>query len=163
MKNTAIIIIMFLLSLQIMAQSKQETENWIVQKYNNYERKINNDNILKFDNGYLYYVSMLDKNFGTVFKIKVKDIKQIQIIAEKFDSEDDEGWTNIQILFDTKDLQTKDIRDYETNYEPGIGTGFKILVNSEFYKTDLPKRMEKALLHLIKDYGGSASIKKEPF
>ena len=49
------------------------------------------------------------------------------------------------------------------NWKLDEGTMTNILLSSNLFNDKMEHRLEKALLHLIKLYGGNATIKKEPF
>lgn len=153
MKKTIILIIFFTINVTF-SQTKTEIKEWIVEKYNEY--KSNTTVIprtsfdLYFDNEYLIYIYINDE-----FKIKIKDIKKIKIKHEKFDIDDNEGWTSIFLYFE------KNKSRY--NNEVSDDTMIKITVSNEFIKDGYKNRMEKAILFLVKSYGGNATIKNEAF
>lgn len=135
-----ILILLVLNSSFLFSQTKSETEKWIEEKYYEYQREVNSDDDLTFENGNLIY-----RYLGSDLpQIKIKEIKQVQIRLEKFNSKDEVGWTAIYIYY-------------------GKGNYYKIGIDSKFYNGDLPNRMYKALIHLVKLYGGNATIKKEAF
>lgn len=158
MKKIILVISLFAFS-QTFCQSKADTEEWIVEKYNEYER------VSKYSSTFdLYFESnnMVYEYLNTLFKVKIKDIKKIEIKKERFNNEDDEGWTSIFITFGPGKLLTK--KEDELNFvKSESDTFFKIILSSELINDGYKTRMEKALLHLIKLNGGYATIKKAAF
>lgn len=103
-------------------------------------------------------------NYGYWTQLPIKDIKQIKIHHKKFNSEDEEGWDVITLYFDKNKSKTKDAKPSDNNtYKVSESTSIDIKLTNKFIEDGLKPRMEKALLHLIKSYGGNAIIKKEPF
>ncbi len=153
-------IILFFIILKssfLFSQSKVDSEEWIVNKYNEYERATNSEFDLNFEDGYLDYTYL-----NTIFRVKVKDITKIEIRQERFNSSDKEGWTSMFVYFKKGKLETKKIGDsnFEQDYNDSF---FKILFNSDFLKDGNKNRMQKAITHLVKLYGGNATVKKEAF
>lgn len=157
MRRTLTILIILFTS-NIFGQTKNETEEWIVEKYNQFERvnSLSNTMDLFFEDDFLYY-----EYLNSFFKIKIKDIKEIEFKKERFDNEDKIGWISLWIRFDKDKLLHK--KSNEDNFSKSNDTAFKIPLSSDLELDDYKKRMEKALLHLIKLNGGNAKIKKEPF
>ncbi|PHR74170.1 MAG: hypothetical protein COA67_02045 [Lutibacter sp.] len=151
-------ILLLLITTNIFSQTKKETEEWIVEKYNQFERvnSLSNTMDLFFENNFLYY-----EYLNAFFKVEIKDIKEIEFKKERFDNEDKEGWISLWIRFDNGSLFYK--RASENGFSKSTDTTFKIPLSSDLGKDDYQKRLEKALLHLIKLNGGNAKIKKEPF
>lgn len=149
-----IVFCLILISNITLSQTKIETKDWIIEKYNEYKR---NTTVIPKNSFDLYFKDdeLIHIYINREFRIKLKDIKKIQIKKEKFDENDKEGWTAIFIFFE------KDKLKYEGNLSKD--TMFKIAVNTEFLEDGYKERMEKALLHLIGLYGGKATIKNEPF
>ncbi|SCZ01182.1 hypothetical protein [Flavobacterium caeni] len=158
MKNIAIIIFLIFTNF-LFSQSKEETKEWIIEKYNNYERvnQYNQKFDLTFEEDYLIY-----EYLGSLFKLKIKDIKKIELKKERFDNDDKEGWVSIYIYFQKGKLSTKGLNENVfSNAESD--TSFKIPLSSELINEGYKDRMEKAIIHLVKLYGGNATIKKEAF
>jgi hypothetical protein len=150
--------------LSASSQTKLETEKWIIDKYNEYESPVNRTRELIFNDNFIYYLWILYDNNGYWTQLKVKDIKQIKIHHKKYNSDDNEGWDVITLYFAKNKSKTKDAKPTEKNpYVISESTYFEIKLANRFIKDGLKPRMEKALLHLIKSYGGKASIKKELF
>ena len=151
-------ILLFLSTITTFSQSKKETEDWIVEKYNEFERvnSLSNTMDLFFENNYLYY-----EYLNAFFKIKIQDIKEIEFKKERFNNEDKEGWISLWIRFDSGKSFYKGAN--ESDFSKSTDTAFKIPLSSELEKDDYKKRFEKAVLHLVKLNGGSAKVKKEPF
>ena len=141
------------------AQTKSESEEWITEKYNYYER-VNNSNMnfdLYFEDNYLYY-----NYIGLIIRVKVKDITKIEIRQEYYNNEDKVGWTSIFIHFAKGKSQTKRNENDEFKID-SIDSNFKIPLSSDLIKDGYKSRMEKAFLHLVKLNGGNAIVKKEAF
>ena len=168
MKKVIIIILLIIYSSSY-SQTKEETEKWIIEKYNQYESPVNKFRELIFQNGYIYYLwswNLRENEFGGGYwtQLPIKEIKQIEIIHEKFDVNDHEGWDKIILHFEKNKSKTKDGKNTENNnYEISEQTTIEIKLSSNFIKDGLKTRMENALLYLIKSYGGKATLKKEPF
>lgn len=152
-----ITLLLFIVSSQFYGQSKAESQDWITSKYNDYERTVNKKFDLEFEDGYLMYLI-----FDDLFRVQIKDILRMEIKAEKWDSADKIGWTSIYIYFQKGKLSIKQYGENSFTTDSG-DTFFKIPLKSEFISDGLKPRMEKAFVHLIKLYGGSATIKKEAF
>tara|TARA_R110000744_G_C19355548_1_gene560825 strand:+ start:1794 stop:2285 length:492 start_codon:yes stop_codon:yes gene_type:complete len=159
-----VIIAFYLFSTPILSQSKAETEKWILDKYNEYESSENRTRELVFDEGKLYYLWILTENYGHWTEIAIKNIEQIKIHHERFNPEDEEGWDEITLYFETGKSRIKDAKPSEDDtYKISEQTSIDIKLSEYFIKEGLKPRMEKALLHLIKAYGGNATIKKDAF
>lgn len=163
MSKKLLLIIAICFNVSVFSQSKEETKEWIVDKYNNYERAINKFNSLAFDDDYIVYQWVIDERFGAgkVFKIKIKEIKKIEIRSERLNAEDKVGWVKLVLHFDSGKGLSRDLD--EENFSYSGYNNFYILLDSKFLNNDLPARMEKAFLHLVKLYGGKAIVKKEAF
>lgn len=157
MKST-VTILLLVITANIFSQTKKETEDWIVEKYNEFERvnSLSHKMDLFFENDFLNY-----EYLNAFFKIKVKDIKVIEFKKERVNNEDKEGWIALWIHFDSGSLFHK--RANENKFQLATDTAFKIALSTDLGKEDYQKRLEKALLHLIKLNGGNAISKKEPF
>lgn len=123
------------------SQSKAESKDWIVEKYNEFKRvgEFSNQFDLNFENEFL-----IIKMSQSLYKIRIKDIKKIEIKKERWDNSDKEGWSSIYFYY-------------------GKNEEIEITMSSEFIDLGYKQRMEKAFIHLIKLYGGNATIKKEAF
>ena len=157
MKRT-ITILLISISTIVFGQTKKETEEWIVEKYNEFERvnSLSNTMDLFFENDFLYY-----EYLNAFFKVRIKDIKEIEFKKERFDNNDNEGWISLWIRFDSGNSLYKGANENEFN--KSTDTSFKMPLSSDLNKDDYQKRLEKAIIHLIKLNGGSAKVKKEPF
>lgn len=148
----SIIFVLLLLNIQLHSQSLNETQNWIVQKHNNYCSKeyisygvtYPRKTTLEIKDGYLIY-NNITANF--IQKVKIKDIKTIEVI-HYITEESDEGYKMQLICFETKD-----------NYFDGLTLFF----GKNFETNDMKNRMIKAMIQLVKLYGGNAKVKKEAF
>ncbi|MEH6706099.1 MAG: hypothetical protein V7691_14990 [Galbibacter orientalis] len=162
--NKVLLIIILLTSISIFSQSKSETEKWIVEKYNEYESSVNHTRELIFDDGYIYYLWIFADNYGYWTQLPITEIKNIKIHHKKFDANDTEGWDVITLYYNKNKSKTKDAKPSENSYyEISESTSFEIKLSHNFIDDGLKPRMEKALIHLVKSYGGNATIKKEPF
>ena len=95
----------------------------------------------------------------TYSKVAFKDITSIQIKKKRLDGIE---WFQLNLKTNNKIKGGK--------YENGIytgdysnGTNLTILLDTNFELNDYPKRMEKALLHIITLNGGKAKVTKEAF
>lgn len=144
-------------------QTKSETENWILEKSE--EFAINNmyNRELKIENGYFtYYEKIGDTQFYE--RILIKNISKIQIKKEE---SADWGYT-IKVFCNGKGcMDSGHYIDgkYKNTTISYTGSVFyvNVYLNKNFENEDLPKRMEKALIHLVKLYGGVAKAYKETF
>jgi hypothetical protein len=162
--NKFVTILIFFTFFSAFSQTKSETEKWIVEKYNEYESPVNNTRELIFDDSFIYYLWIFTNNYGYWTQLSIKDIKHIKIHHKKFNAEDAEGWDVITLYFDKNKSKTKDAKESDNNiYKVAESTSFEIKLTNKFIEDGLKPRMEKAFLHLVKSYGGNATIKKEPF
>lgn len=153
-----------LLSNNLSAQTKSETEKWITEKYNYYERPTNIKDDLFFDNDYLYYVGVSGDYYAQAIRIKLKDIEGIEIKKRRFDANDDQGWYAIQLYYQVGKTEKRDLLKENNGFlKSDFGTGFQILLSSEFSQDDMPERMTKAFVHLISLNGGKVKVQKEAF
>lgn len=167
MKKTFLLIFLFITTL-FYGQSKIETENWLEEKYNEYERSINSNMNLWIDEGYLYYYFTLyddpvkAKENGVLYRMKIQDIKSIKIIKKKFNSEDKIGWSYLTLYTNSNKIFSKDFP--ENNNFTCTNEGFlNIPLKAEFIDEGVNIRFQKAIIHLVKLYGGNATVKKEAF
>lgn len=157
-------VLIFFTYSSIFSQSKAETEKWIIEKYNEYESPVNNTRELIFDDGFVYYLWIYADNYGYWTQLPIKEIRNIKIHHKKFDANDKEGWDVITLYFNKNQSKTKDAKPSDENfYEMSESTSFEIKLTHNFISDGLKPRMEKALLHLVKSYGGNATLKKETF
>lgn len=152
--------IFFLINISSFGQSKSETESWIIDKYLSY--KLDNwahkNNILKIENGYL----VLIKSYGWYEKILIKDIAQVKV--SYFKVEDREGYTiNVYCKNNGKCIQEGENNSDKNTTSKNLNNFMTIYVKVSFGQDDLPLRMEKALIYLVKLYGGDAKKYKEAF
>jgi hypothetical protein len=161
------IVTLFILFSSIIAfgQSKTESENWIVEKHSEYKNSYNPNMDLWFENGYMYYYWTVDdkrepaKRIASIFRIKIKDIKSIKTTIKKLD---DVSISKFVLYCAKGKLESKSLPE-NSNF---VDTGEDFLdidLNENFKKDGINIRMEKAFLHLIKLYGGTATVKKEAF
>ena len=158
-----VLIVFFLAGINCNSQSLEEMTDWILDQYKKYERPINTDNELIIENGILYYKMALSESHGFWHQFYLKDIKEIEITKEYYDSEEKISWTSIWIYFDPyvskiKDFdETKPPGDYYLSDTPGC----YILFDASFVDDGMAPQMEDALAHLIKLHGGNAEIIRE--
>ncbi|UGS22915.1 hypothetical protein [Flavobacterium channae] len=148
-------------------QSKKETEEWIASKYDFYKSDIyfEKNNTLLFDNGNLYVMTQNTDEI-TYQKISLKDISEIFIeyTGEKIKSER----YHIELICKVNQNCIEHGKYVSGNFIPERQGGrwkiegknkkyfLTLTLDKSFKKDDLPMRMEKALFHLIKLYGGNA-------
>ncbi len=164
-KSLKIILLLFLFintSLSF-AQSKLETESWILEKCNDYA--INNfyTRELKIEDGYFTYFEKIGENLFYE-RILIKKISEVQIKKEE---SSDWGYT-IKVYCNGKGCDDSghyingNYKNTVIEYSGNKGN-LDVYLNKNFGNDDLPKRMEKALIHLVKLYGGNAKVYKETF
>ena len=173
------LVIMFLMTFfSTFCQTKEETEKWINQNINNYpvsygDNPINIVENIFIEKEYLYFYhhwKKEDSNYysGTWSKVALKDIKSIEYSYDK-SSELNNKWIVLQLNFAKgkcsqatlkTEFQGKDNVNYEIMSEQTL---IPQRLDMEFVESGMKQRIEKALLHIIKQYGGNAIVKKEPF
>ncbi|MBW4362745.1 hypothetical protein [Flavobacterium taihuense] len=178
MKKSHLILIFLFIICSSFSQTKKETENWINKNINGYSVDYGNNPInivenIYIENGYLYFYyhwKREDENYydGTWSKVALKYIKSIEYSYDKSPGLNNK-WIELHLNF-TKgkcfqgklddEFQGKDNVAYEVQSERNIITQ---RLNMDFVKSGMKKRIEKALLSIIKQYGGNASLKKEAF
>ena len=164
-----IIFIAILSFSQMFCQSKKETEEWIIDIYNQYERELNLTSDLIITDNKLYYdkrIEMKDYCGGFISVINIKDINKIEIKRVFNGSADKVGWSVVNLYFSKNKGKVNHYTSCENiadNWKLDEGTMTNILLSSNLFNDKMEHRLEKALLHLIKLYGGNATIKKEPF
>ena len=94
--------------------------------------------------------------------MKIQDIKSIKIIKKKFNSEDKIGWSYLTLYTNSNKIFSKDFP--ENNNFTCTNEGFlNIPLKAEFIDEGVNIRFQKAIIHLVKLYGGNATVKKEAF
>jgi len=160
---SSILFFLFAGTTSTFAQNKTETENWIVEKCKNYA--INNyyTRELKIENGFFtYYEKIGDTWFYE--RILIKEITEVLIKRE----ENSEWGYTIKVFCKRKGCNDsgKYINGIYKNtvieYSDEKGN-VDVYLNKDFGSDDLPKRMEKAIIHLVSLYGGNAKVYKEAF
>ena len=159
MKKLAVIFLL-LISFKINSQSKLETEDWIISKLEYYSFQNPPHTIVKVKiiNGQIIFYN----SYGWFQSIYLKDINQV-LVEHKDSNENVYGVT----LF----CKNKNSCVTDGEYDGNILSPLKeknnrmmfLFLREEFGQKDLPKRMEKAILHLIKLYGGNPKVYKETF
>jgi nucleoside-specific outer membrane channel protein Tsx len=143
---------------EIYGQSKVDTEEWIIRKFYEYLRPQNQGSSLKFEDGYIIH----QFNGSLYSKAKISDIKQIETDIEKSDGKD--AWHALWLYFDPKKIQIKgSYGAWDNKYRISEGQNIKLHFDLTFSENDMPDRMKKAFIHLVKLYGGDAQVKKDPF
>ena len=135
------IIILTLLFQLGFSQTQKETKQWIVDKYNDYERSNEYSSICDLDFKDSYMVVTM---FGQIEKFPIKGINIIEIKSVRWNSDDKIGWTSMILRY-------------------GEDERAELLMNADFITEGYKTRMEKAIIHLVELYGGKAKIKKEAF
>lgn len=162
----------------LFGQTKQETEDWINNNINSYPVDYGEnsfeffENITIEDGNLVLYNHFKSKNSnyytGNWFKVSLKDIKSIDYSYDKSPGLDNK-WINLKLNFiEGKSLEKKvtfptnaqEQSVYKKNPEKAV---IVMRLNMEYVQSGMKQRMEKALLHIIKLYGGTAIIKREPF
>ena len=163
--NNLFLVFTLLLTISIKAQTKAETENWIQEKVKSYP--VGNFYIreLKIQNGYIEYFETIN-NTKFYERILIKNIKEVKV-SKRYDS----NWGNYYSikLFckskgcnDSGQLINGNYKNTVIEYLENYGS-IEIVMNENFKENDNSSRMQKAILHLIKLYGGNAIVKKEAF
>ncbi|NYJ26633.1 hypothetical protein [Allomuricauda sp. ARW1Y1] len=161
MRRIVFVLLVILNCGSLNAQSKRETELWISEKYNyyKYNNRLHKNNFLRFDSEKI----ILIKSYGSYSGISYQNVESIKISPFKVD--DREGFT-ISFYCNSGNKCIEE-GEYKNQHlipeERKLNNYFSIYLDKKFEEDDMPKRMEKALLHLIKLNGGEAIIKKEAF
>ena len=180
MKKITLILLLLIPTL-LLSQTKKETEDWINNNINNYPVNYGDNPIevvenIIIDGSSLYFYhhwNRQDDNYysGTWTKINLKDIKSIEYSFDKSPGLNNK-WIELHLNFNKgKSYQGKS--QYPNEFRDNISyqilfdrTAIIMRLNMDFVESGMKKRIEKALLHIIKSYGGNAivkTVKKEPF
>lgn len=178
MKKTFLLSILFLSINISFSQTKKETEDWINQNINEFPLYWANTSLnviekIYVENGYLYnyyLVKDIEKNYyaGYWTKVALKDIKSIENYYHR-SSDPESNWIELRFT-SAKGKCFKAERKKE--YVGKMNVKYQVVpeemtisqrLNLDFENSGMKKRIEKALLHLIKLYGGNAIVKREPF
>ena len=177
MKKIILSLFILLTSASSICQSKTETEKWINENINDFPVSYGDNPIevvenIFVENGNLYFYhhwkNEKDNYYsGTWSKLALKDIKSIEYTYDK-SSNLNYKWIELHFNFNkgkslegkTNEFQGKDNVEYKIQLQKTI---IPQRLNLDFENSGMKKRIEKALLHLIKLYGGNAIVKKEPF
>tara|TARA_R110001583_G_C5607231_1_gene404997 strand:+ start:66 stop:602 length:537 start_codon:yes stop_codon:yes gene_type:complete len=178
MKKLNIFLLSILISLSGFSQSKEETENWINQNINDFpvsygDNSINVKEDIYLENGYVYFYHHWESNDDSYYsgswdKVSLKDIKSIEYSYDKSPNLDNR-WIEIHFNFDKGKCYTAELKNgFQTKENVSYSlkperTAIIKRSNMDFVNSGIKNRMEKALIHIIKQYGGNAVIKKEPF
>ena len=178
MKNWQKILILLFSSTIAMSQTKQETETWINNNINQFpvsygDNPNDPENRIVIEDGILYFYYHLENRKENYFsgiwnKINLNDIKNIEYSYNESVGLNNR-WLQLNLNFDEgKCLQ----RQLNYPHESKNNNDYKLVpdrqwitmrLNGNFVKDGMKPRIEKALVHIIKLYGGKVSIKKEPF
>ena len=161
-----------------MSQTKEETINWINDNINDYPVTYEDNPIdvverITIEDEYLYFYhhwKRTDDNYysGSWNRIKLKDILSIEYSKDSA-MEGGKKWINLYLnvkndsFYDAKvenEFQNKKSIQYSLNTDR---TAIVKRSNMNYLESGMDKRIEKALLHIIKLNGGKAFVKKEPF
>lgn len=159
-----IILTVLLLSVCSFAQTKKETEEWILEKYDQFD--VSSTHLLKIENNYLVYIvpSRYNTSYST---IPIKNIKSIKITKVISDLEGWEEYYSIILIGKGKEFGSIEKGEYvpwdEQDKMDKEELGLKTYLNKTFGKNQLPQRMEKAFINLVKLYGGNPKVYKEAF
>lgn len=178
MKKSHLVFIFLFSIFNIFSQTRKETEDWINQNINIYpvsygDNPINVVENIYLEDGYLYFYHHWKREDNTYYsgtwsKVALKDIKTIEYSFDK-SPELNNKWIELHINFAKgkcsqatleDEFQGKDNVKYVVQSERTI---IPQRLNMDFQKSGMKQRIEKALLHIIKQYGGNAIIKKESF
>jgi hypothetical protein len=155
MKYSYILLLSFICNF-FFAQTKNETEEWIATKCNEY--KYNSENSIYFQSGELYQFKKVGV-VGRLVKVNPKQIKRVEISNYVEDGKPKLVWISLY----TSDKAVYEKTDEKEAFHSMDGNVFVVPLLLKFNEDGLKQRMEKALLHLVKLYGGSSTIKKEAF
>ena len=178
MKKSHLVFIFLFFIFNTFSQTKKETEDWINQNINTFpvsygDNPINVVENIFLENGYLYFYHHWKREDNTYYsgtwsKVALKDIKSIEYTFDKSPGLNNK-WIELRINFAKgkcsqgtleNEFQGKDNVEYVVQPERTI---IPQRLNMDFQKSGMKQRIEKALLHIIKQYGGNAIVKKEPF
>lgn len=158
------LLILLLISTKLFGQNKAETSEWIIDKFMQYEiESMSNNSIEIIDEMLIYFEYTYDKNFR-YHLIPIKNIKTIKISRKTQYGKvsylisligKGKHYGNFKEGF-YSEYPNSDIMDKEER-------GINLFLNQNFGENQMPTRMEKALLNLVRLYGGSAVIGKEAF
>ena len=151
-------------------QTKKETEEWIEGKYGMYKLDIffEKNKSLEFNNGYLYVFDKGGLNYNeiTYERIALKDVAEI--LVENTGDRFKEVRYHVDLICKVNKDCIESGRYVSGQFIKEYGAGnwhiqgknnkyfIRLTLNENFKEDDLPKRMEKALLYLIKLNGGTA-------
>lgn len=106
---------------------------------------------------------MIEKDFGVISKIKLKDITQVEIKINSYPNKE-KPMVYFHVYCNEGKCETKEMRPQEiSDWEISKAKGTMINLDYGFIENEMPDRFLKAFIHLIKLNGGNAKIKKEPF
>lgn len=161
MKKILIFLLCIIPTTILFSQTKNETKEWIIEKHNQNKRQVNQQNEIKFEGNNLIYLKYF---YGYQYeKIEIKNIDAISIKKVKYPQIDEECYV-IVLKGVREEYGSIENGEYQKMGEYGNEkSDITILLDLDFGKDDLPKRMEKALLRLVTLYGGKAKILKEAF
>ncbi len=155
-----VIICITLLSLNCIGQTKVETQDWISEKIHEYRSSKGVDEDFWFEDGYLHHYwsinTQIEENRTALnWKVKIEDIVKIETKCSA------NGCNFIIYTKQGKLFYQK--TPVDTYYKVDNHPSFNVSLTKAYYNDGISARIEKALIHLVKLYGGNATIKKEPF
>jgi hypothetical protein len=154
-------ILLFAISSISFGQTKEETSNWLTTKLNQHSSIVGSseENYFFIKNGNIFEKSHLGgnarMNFTTIFGLPIKYITEITV------SINPDSYTFN--LYCGKNCISKSIDNIVGEIEQDTPKSLGLEINKK--DITLVKRIPKALLFLVKSYGGNAKliIDKEPF
>lgn len=184
MRSSLFTIILLTFSIiQGISQTLKETEEWITQKFEEYEYVFRNEMPIYSNNGYSTktfitrvtsypdfsnqgelwisynkFRSASGKTQTTLYIIPIKHMKSI-----KYEIEEDVVWVHFAVKNDNKNSRSDNIKVLEPNKTELDDSyiGFAIEFDKKFLQDDMPNRFKKAFDNLIKLNGGT--VVKEAF
>lgn len=143
------------------AQTKSETESWIIKKATLYSFKNSYDRVTIINDGYLYYNKIDTKtNIILTERILLKSIDKIEVYG--FRSADGEKLYSFKLNcksgFKCVEFYSESSKGFVKDMDH-----MNLYFNKNFEEDNMPKRFLTALQHLIKLNGGQATEKKETF
>jgi len=144
---------LFLIYQVALCQDKPETIRWITEKIDIYKNPIESKMEIRDD--YIYRIS------SSELRVKIKNIRKIAIKKSSYNSVD---YSTLELIFDAGKLEYKDASELEFKTSKNKSDNkLSLTLLPSFLNDGLKDRMEKALVHLVKLFGGNAIIYKEPF
>jgi len=158
MKNLFILLFVSICN-NLISQTKEQTSNWLIEKLN--ENSELNDGLNNETICYIKDSNLIEKTYNktfnttTIFGIPIKSITKITVFKDK------NSFTFS--LFCDRNCINKQINSIVGEIEEDNKKDLSLDINNN--DSTLYQRIPKALVHLIKIYGGNAKLiyYKEPF